>query len=140
VAPVPPVVVAPPPAKAEKSRPKVTSRPPVKAVSKPEPKPVVAAPSRSPVILAPPPPVEVEPEVETGLVSISSWPKSKVYVDGVYLQDSPLWRHVLPTGAHTIRLVTEDGRSHQFQVEATKGRPFEQIWHFDEQTWINSGP
>lgn len=138
VAPAPPVVVIPSPVKAKTPPPKVISRPPVRAVSRPEPKPIVVAPA--PVKVVRPPPVEAVPAAETGLVSISSWPKSKVYVDGVYLQDSPLARHALPTGAHTIRLVSEDGRSHQFQVEATKGRPVEQIWHFDEKTWLNSGP
>jgi hypothetical protein len=94
---------------------------------------------KAPVVNAPAPVVKKAPPqalAESGLVSISSWPKSKVYVDGVYLQDSPLNRHALPVGKHSIRLLTEDGRVHQFEVESDQGRPVKRIWHFDEKAWI----
>jgi hypothetical protein len=114
-------------------------KPKVIAPAPPRPKPAVvkkSGPVATPVIV---PQKPLQPVVaETGLVSISSWPKARVYVDGVYLQDSPLNRHALPVGAHTVRLVTDDGRTHQFAVEAVQDRTVRKIWHFDENAWIES--
>jgi serine/threonine-protein kinase len=133
--PQPTPVVVQPPKEAIKAPPPLTKPKAVApVVAPPKPRPVPA-----PVVKAPAPVAEKAPPqavTESGLVSISSWPKSKVYVDGVYLQDSPLNRHALPIGAHRIRLVTDDGRVHQFEVESAQGRPVQRIWHFDEKEWI----
>jgi serine/threonine-protein kinase len=112
----------------------------------PRPEPAIVVPAASPIRRTPvvettaPDPirtqVEREPVADVGLINISSWPKSRVYVDGVYLQDSPLSRHSLPTGSHEVRLITEGGRQHQFSIEVSKTRLVSRIWHFDSNTWL----
>ena len=116
--------VAPPP-EVEPAR-EVTRPPPPRT----EP---VAAPVTQPPLpqVVEPPPVEA-----TGQVNISSWPKSRVFVNDEYIQDSPLSRHSLPPGEHTIRLKAEDGRQHQFTVDVYEGSQLSKIWHFDSSSWL----
>ncbi|MEC7240417.1 MAG: hypothetical protein VXW32_04210 [Myxococcota bacterium] len=94
----------------------------------------------APVVAVPEPVVESAPEPPvaeaSGQINISSWPKSRVFVNDVYIQDSPLSRHQLPPGEHVIRLQAEDGRLHQFSVDVFEDSQISKIWHFDSSSWL----
>ena len=134
---------APPPTKTRRERAQRTAAPapsppapPVQREASPsrQPDPAPSTPSViAPVVEAAPDPPPVE---STGLINISSWPKSRVFVNDVYIQDSPLSRHQLPPGEHVIRLQAEDGRLHQFTVDVFEDSQISKIWHFDSSSWL----
>ncbi|MCP4807332.1 MAG: protein kinase [Proteobacteria bacterium] len=125
-----------------------------------EPEPVVAPP----VVTKTPDPVRpraqpapektpdsvVEPEPEpvrttrssttasTGVLTVSSLPRSKVIVDGSFVRYTPLYEHELPAGAHVVRLETDDGRYTQFRVDVSGGSEVRRIWHFEKGEWVEN--
>jgi hypothetical protein len=52
-----------------------------------------------------------------GSFTIGSKPFARIYIDGGYVGDTPLFRHVLKPGPHTVRAVLEDGRSKTFAIK-----------------------
>ena len=134
--------VLPEPRKPERAKPEAREAPSSSASRSEtrESPPVQDRAPRASSIPSEPPPAEVVPEVApvvaTGEINISSWPKSRVFVNDVYIQDSPLSRHQLSPGEHVVRLQAEDGRLHQFTVEVFEDSQISKIWHFDSSSWL----
>jgi eukaryotic-like serine/threonine-protein kinase len=59
------------------------------------------------------PPVEAR---APGMFSIASKPFARIYVDGTYVDQTPIYRHRIAAGPHTIRAVLEDGREKTFRI------------------------
>ena len=71
-----------------------------------------------------------------GIVTISSLPRAKVYVDGEFVRTTPLFRHTVPSGAREIELKTKDGRSHTFKLNVRKGAELNRVWSFGEGKFV----
>lgn len=69
-----------------------------------------------------PPNKRVVSEGSSGILNIRSTPWSNVIVDGRSLRATPIVGYRLPTGSHTIRLVTSDGRTATRRVNITPNR------------------
>ncbi len=80
----------------------------------------------------PTPPAIVQ---RTGLVTISSMPRSRVFIDGKDLGWVPLFQRKLKAGIHEVRLETEDGASKSFTLEVEPGSNVTRIWHFASDGW-----
>jgi len=83
---------------------------------------------------------EKEPESSgpaLGAVTISSVPRAKVLVDGKYVRYTPLFKHELPVGAHSVELATDDGRSKRFRVDVAAEGEVRRVWLFDEGRWAD---
>ncbi|HJN73164.1 MAG TPA: serine/threonine-protein kinase [Myxococcota bacterium] len=74
----------------------------------------------------------------TGLLTVSSLPRSKVIVDGQFVRFTPLYEHELPAGPHTVRLETDDGRYTRFRVDVPAGGEIRRIWHFEQGAWVEN--
>jgi len=101
------------------SEPEAVVRRPKAAVSKPKAavaKPEVTASKNG----------EEEPQAaaEPGMITVSSYPWSEVWIDGKRAGDIPLNEHSLPAGVHTIRLVfpTAGNRELIEKVEVRAGK------------------
>jgi len=101
----------------------VVAAPAVEAVTEPE----AAAPSG--------PPIDVDGE---GRVTISSLPKAKVYIDGEFVRNTPLFRHMVSAGARNVELRTADGRSHQFRLNVRDGANINRVWSFEESRFVGN--
>lgn len=138
-APAPdPVLTQPPPplpqdpVAAVKEEPKKATEP-----KKPtEPKEPVRVTPKEPVVATPtptPPPVQ-EPEPSTagepGTLTIGSDVRAQVVVDGQFLAYTPAMKKV-SAGRHTVKLVTEDGRTKVFSVVVPAGGAVNRVWSFD---------
>ncbi len=44
----------------------------------------------------------------TGTLSVNTRPTARVYIDGVFVDETPLFKHALPAGKHELRLVRGD--------------------------------
>lgn len=75
------------------------------------------------------PPPEVVGEV--GFLSLNAVPFAAVEIDGRAIKNTPLLRHPLPPGGHSVRLRTEDGREKTLKVNIASGETYKQIVHFD---------
>ncbi len=120
----PPVMVEPGPAPAV----------PVLPDPIPAPAPVEPAPVQ-PLNAGPPPPVAAQTAPGVGLITVSSLPRSKVFVDGVFVRFTPLFRAELPAGTHTLELRTEAGEVHSFTVDVVSGKVLTRVWSFDQGAW-----
>jgi len=77
---------------------------------------------------------ECEPP-EPGFLSLDTKPWTVVYVDGQYVGSTPLFRHRLPPGEHTLTLVNEgkDVRSEEvIEVEEGRVRKLKLVLALDE--------
>ena len=122
-------VVVPPPAPQAVNR--IATDPPV--VSKTTaPAPVAAStPAAASTGAGVPVPVSIVRDGE-GLVTISSIPRADVYVDGQLIRKTPLFKHEVPAGARSVRLVASDGRTHEFKLDVRDGADINKVWSFDE--------
>jgi eukaryotic-like serine/threonine-protein kinase len=59
------------------------------------------------------PPVEAR---APGMFSIASKPFARIYLDGAYVDQTPIYKHRVGAGPHTIRAVLEDGREKTFRI------------------------
>ena len=71
-----------------------------------------------------------------GLLTVSSLPRSKVFLDGVFVRFTPLYRSELPAGTHTVELRTEQGDVHRFTVDVQEGQVVSRVWSFDQGAWV----
>ena len=71
-----------------------------------------------------------------GTVTISSLPRAKVYIDGDFVRNTPLFRHTVPSGARMIELKAKDGRTHQFRLNVRKGAEINRVWSFEEAKFV----
>ncbi len=86
---------------------------------------------------APPPvPRSALPPDSVGLLTVSSMPRSRVYLDDEFLRWAPLFQQAVVPGPHVVKLVTEDGRSYTFRVEVEEGQEVRKIWHFEQGMWV----
>jgi len=79
---------------------------------------------------------DVATDGASGLLTVSSLPRSKVVVDGQFVRYTPLFQHGLPAGEHTVLLELDDGRRHRFMVDVPEDGEVRRIWHFDQATWV----
>jgi hypothetical protein len=75
-----------------------------------------AAPPRPPAQTPPP-----APAVEEGYLSIDAVPYGTVFVDGVEIGPTPIARHPVKPGAHTIRIENPGFRTHTERVTVDAG-------------------
>ncbi|MEE2752070.1 MAG: serine/threonine-protein kinase [Myxococcota bacterium] len=121
----------PPPTKAE--APKPTKRKKPTPPKKPKPRADVTP---TPVRSSPPKPRPPEPvEMASGKVTISSLPRSRVSIDGVFLRYTPLLSHEVPSGSHMVVLETDDDRRIQFRLDVKTGEEVRRIWDFEQGLW-----
>jgi serine/threonine-protein kinase len=73
-----------------------------------------------------------------GLVTISSLPKAKVYLDGQLIRHTPLFKHEVKAGAREVRLVTSDGRSHSFKLDVRDGADIHKVWSFEDHRFVGN--
>jgi len=116
-----------PPAPVSQSAPTPAPAPVVEAMAAPPPPPPPAAPA---------PPEAVQTAQGVGLLTVSSLPRSKVFVDGRFVRFTPLFRAELPVGDHAIELRTEAGEVHTFTVEVLQGQSVNRVWSFDQGAWV----
>ncbi len=72
----------------------------------------------------------------SGLLTVSSIPRSKVILDGQYLRYAPVFQYEVPAGVHTVTLVTDDGRRTHFKVDIVADKEWSRVWHFDNKDWV----
>ncbi|MCB9741883.1 MAG: protein kinase [Alphaproteobacteria bacterium] len=65
-----------------------------------------------------------------GTLTISSIPKSTVYVDSVQIRTTPVFQHELTAGSHSVMLVSEDGKRTHFTVVVEAGSDTKRIYDF----------
>lgn len=135
-----------PPSSAPAVAPTLAAEEPTSAPLRPAPAPKAAAPRGTPAPVAPAP-VATETLVKglitedaasktgEGLLSISATPRAQVMVDGAYVRFTPLFQHSVSAGAHTVLLVTEDGRRKTFRLDVPAGAEIRRIWLFEEGRW-----
>ena len=97
---------------------------PVPAPPAPATKPIKAAKPKptkpGTTVVAPPPPVAGEP----GTYSVDSTEYAKIYIDGAFVDDTPLFRKLAP-GKHTVRAVhAASGREKTFTIQIESGTTF----------------
>jgi hypothetical protein len=71
-----------------------------------------------------------------GTVTISSLPRAKVYIDGEFVRNTPLFRHTIPSGAREVELRAKDGRSHSFRLNVRNGSEINRVWSFEEAKFV----
>ncbi len=98
--------------------------------------PAPPSPPLAPVQAAPAPPVTAQTPSGVGLLTVSSLPRSKVFLDGVFVRFTPLYRSELPAGTHTVELRTEQGDVHRFTVDVQEGQVVSRVWSFDQGAWV----
>jgi len=102
-----------------------------------------ATPADAPAIASsPPPPVDAPPPIDAGIdapdhvvqvqlpppaqkpgtFSIDSKPYAQIYVDGKFLDVTPILKRPLAAGRHKLRAVLADGRSKELTLEVPPGR------------------
>jgi hypothetical protein len=97
------VVVTPQSTATAATPPPVTPTPPAAAPRQPtRPQQRPTAPRQQPVTQ--PPPVQQPAEEEWGYLSINANPFGTVFIDGVQVGDTPIDRHRVKPGPHTIRI------------------------------------
>jgi len=129
-APAEPVVE---PVKAVPSKPVVVAEPPTVAAEPAQPKAqAVPAAATQPVA-----PVATVRDGD-GLITISSIPRAKVFVDGQLVRSTPLFKHEVDAGAREIRLELADGRSHSFKLDVRNGADIHRVWSFDEGKFVGN--
>jgi len=74
-------------------------------------------------------------EMASGKVTISSLPRSRVSLDGVFLRYTPLLSHEVPSGSHMVVLETDDDRRIQFRLDVKTGEEVRRIWDFEQGLW-----
>jgi serine/threonine-protein kinase len=56
------------------------------------------------------------------MVSIDSEPYATIFIDGTRIGITPLLKHALPPGRHTLRAVLEDGRTQNRTIDIPAGK------------------
>ncbi len=73
-----------------------------------------------------------------GLVTISSIPTAKVYVDDQLIRSTPLFKYQVSAGARSIRLETSDGRTHSFKLDVRDGADIHKVWSFEDGRFVGN--
>jgi serine/threonine-protein kinase len=68
------------------------------------------------------PPVASSEAQDPGFFSIESKPFARIFVDGVLVDQTPMFRHRLKPGSRRIRAVLEDGREKTFTIKIVSGQ------------------
>jgi len=129
----------PKPAKVAENPEPVEVKKPTPKRSKPKPKKTVQRESARPAPKRSPPPQSTvrQEAVETasGRLTVSSLPRSRVSIDGVFLRYTPLLSHEISSGSHMVVLETDDDRRIQFRVDVKTGEEVRRIWDFEQGLW-----
>lgn len=95
------------------------------AVASSPPPPVDAAPPPDAGIDAPETIVQVQlppPAPKPGTFSIDSKPYAQIYIDGKYVDVTPILKRPIAAGKHKVRAVLADGRSKELTLDVPPGR------------------
>ncbi len=102
---VTPESTAPPAAATPPVTPEPTPSPPAatppRQTTRPQPRPAAPRPRQQQPVVQPPPVQQIE---EWGYLSINANPFGTVFIDGVNVGDTPIDRHRVRPGTHTIRI------------------------------------
>jgi serine/threonine protein kinase len=71
-----------------------------------------------------------------GYLTVSSLPRSKVMVDGLFVRYTPMFRTELGSGSHDVSLIADDGRATTFQVHIRAGQITNRVWSFEQGAWM----
>ena len=58
-----------------------------------------------------------------GTLSLDVKPSARVYLDGAFVDETPLFQHPVSAGAHELRLVRPDGSSKVIPIRISPGKP-----------------
>jgi serine/threonine protein kinase len=120
--------------------------PVVKQESKPEPEkkkrvrkrpvkqvaPVAKSPSEKPTV--------TDTVSTLGMMTVSSDTTAKVFIDGKFIRNAPLYRYSLKTGSHQVHLAHSDGRVKRFEVTVQENQESIFLWSFYENRWLRQQP
>jgi hypothetical protein len=73
-----------------------------------------------------------------GRITISSIPRSEVYVDGKLIKSTPLFKHDVPAGARSIELKTNKGQTHSFKLDVRNGADIHKVWSFNDGKFVGN--
>jgi serine/threonine protein kinase len=128
-APVEPLIQVKPVMATPAPKPKPQAKP--KAAAKPSPALTLAA-STPEVDAAVDEPEAGAPEVgASGFLTVSATPRARALVDGEFVRYTPLFRHSLPAGSHTVTLISDDGQQATFKVEVPADGNIRRVWDFN---------
>jgi len=102
-----------------------TSAPDATPLAASPPPPIDAAPPTDAAVDAPEAVVHVQlppPAPKAGTFSIDSRPYAKVYIDGKYVDVTPIIKRSIAAGRHKVRLVLVDGRARELTLDVPPGR------------------
>ena len=71
-----------------------------------------------------------------GMLTIGASPRARVLVDGVFVRNSPLFRHPVSVGAHTVTLQADTGEQVTFSVVVAEDREVKRMWSFEDNDWV----
>lgn len=97
-----------------------------------------ATPQAAPAVAKPAVPSVATVRDGEGLITVSSIPRAKVFVDGQLVRSTPLFKHEVGAGAREIRLELSDGRSHSFKLDVRNGADIHKVWSFDEGKFVGN--
>ncbi|MFT3695871.1 MAG: serine/threonine-protein kinase [Kofleriaceae bacterium] len=60
--------------------------------------------------------------VPDGALSVDARPTARIYIDGAFVDDTPLYQHRLAAGKHELRLVPSNGVSRVIAIAITAGK------------------
>ncbi len=73
----------------------------------------------------------------TGFLSVGSEPSAQVLVDGTFVRETPMLRHELPAGPHTVKLIAPGYEAKTFKVTVNGGAEARKIWNFETADWVD---
>lgn len=76
---------------------------------------------------------EAAPAAEPGYLTLNAFPYAAVEIDGQAVRTTPLVKHPLPPGNHSVRLKTSDGREKSLQLSISSGQTEKRIVRFDAE-------
>jgi serine/threonine protein kinase len=79
-----------------------------------------AAPRAEPV--PDPAPTPAVAKLDPGMLSINVNPSARIYVDGVFIDETPLYQIKVSAGRHELRIVPADGTPKAVQIKIEPGR------------------
>jgi hypothetical protein len=73
----------------------------------------------------------------TGFLSVGCEPSAQVLVDGTFVRETPMLRHELPAGPHTVKLIAPGYEAKTFKVTVNGGAEARKIWNFETAAWVD---
>ena len=76
------------------------------------------------------------------MVTIGSDLEAMIYIDGKKMRKSPLFKHSISPGKHTVIIVpvADPRRKHKFTIETESGVGYIRKWSFEQGLWLKKIP